>query len=270
MDAAGSFSEVAPALARAGHRVLAADMRGFGEGPRVPRGGYYHFVDYVFDVADIVDALCPGEVIGLVGHSMGGTIATYYAGTFPERVSRLVSLEGLGPPDQPFEIGPIRMRSWIDQVRSLRARGEERGTMTLREASARLAVNHPGVPDPVLEKRLEVLVAPAEGGGEGGRVAWRNDPLHRTTAPVPFFAKLFVEFAKKVACPVLYVSGGPKGYHPPDEAERVSAFPRSRRVEIADAGHMMHWTKPEALTAILLDFIDGQHDGGLALPSTIP
>jgi pimeloyl-ACP methyl ester carboxylesterase len=253
MDAGGTWDRVAPALADAGMRVLAPDMRGFGEGARAPRGSYYHFVDYVFDLADVIDGLAPGEPITLVGHSMGGTAATLFAGTFPERVSKLANLEGLGPPDMTWEAGPIRMRRWIEEVRAQRARGESRTTFTKTEALKRLAANHPAVPEDVLEHCLPHLVRDAGGGA----FAWRNDSLHRTTSPVPFFSPLFMEFAKRVACPVLVVSGGPTGFHPSDEDARIAAFPRATRAEIADAGHMMHWTRPDDLARLLLAFFAG-------------
>jgi pimeloyl-ACP methyl ester carboxylesterase len=251
MDAAGTWDLVAPALAKQRLRVLAPDMRGFGDGARAPSGSYYHFVDYVFDLADLVDALAPGEPIALVGHSMGGTITTLFAGTFPERVARLAVIEGIGPPDNPFEVGPVRMRSWIDQVRASRARGPGRPTLSKDEALRRMAANHPHVAPEVLAHRLPHLT---EELGDG-RVTWSFDALHRTTAPMPFFAKLFVEFAKKVTCPVLFVSGGPRGYHPPDEAERLAAFGDLRRAELPNAGHMVHWTEPAALTALLIDHL---------------
>ncbi|MBS2012171.1 MAG: alpha/beta hydrolase [Deltaproteobacteria bacterium] len=252
MDAGGTWAELAPALTAAGHRVVAPDMRGFGAGARVSPGGYYHFVDYVFDLADLVEVLAPGEPIGLVGHSMGGTIATLFAGTFPERVERLVNMEGVGPPSHPWELGPVRMRAWIDQVRDQRRRGQKgKPTFTKEEALKRLAMNHPNVAPAILARCLPHL---AQDAGEG-RVAWHFDPLHRTTSPVPFFAELFVEFAKKVTCPVLFVSGGPQGYHPPDEAERLAAFARLERAELPSAGHMLHWTQPEALGPILVDFL---------------
>lgn len=250
MDAAGTWDRVAPRLVDAGMRVLAPDMRGFGEGARAREGAYYHFSDYVFDLADVVDALSPGEPVALVGHSMGGTITTLLSGTYPERVARLANLEGLGPPDHPFETGPMRMRSWIESVRRTRAR-PDRTTFTRDEALVRLAANHPHVPRDVLEGRLPHLVRD-EGGG---RLAWRFDPLHRTTSPVPFFAKLFVEFAKRVTCPVLFVSGGPTGFHPPDEDERLAAFASLERSEIPDAGHMMHWTRPDETASALVSFL---------------
>jgi pimeloyl-ACP methyl ester carboxylesterase len=124
-------------------------------------------------------------------------------------------------------------------------------TFSREEALLRLAANHANVPREVLAHRLPHLVADA---GDG-RVRWRFDPLHRTTSPVPFFARLFSEFAKKITCPVLYVSGGPTGYHPPDEDERLLAYPNLTREEIPDAGHMMHWTRPDELVRLLHGFL---------------
>lgn len=256
MDAAGTWDRVAPSLAADGHRVVALDMRGFGEGARAPRGSYYHFADYVFDLADAVDALSPDAPVALVGHSMGGTITTLFAGSFPERVARLAILEGLGPPDTPVDIGADRMRHWIDQVRRVRARADEERTPTLArdEARQRLAGNHPAVPADVIDHRLPHLVR-----DEGdGRVSWRFDPLHRTTSPVPFFAELYMAFARKVTCPVLFVSGGPAGFHPPDEEERLRSFAKLERAEIADAGHMMHWTEPDEVARLLGAFLSLQ------------
>jgi pimeloyl-ACP methyl ester carboxylesterase len=259
MDAAASWDLVAPVLADDGLRVIAPDLRGFGEGPRVPPGGYYHFADYVFDVADIVEALVPpASPLVLVGHSMGGTVATLFAGAFPERPSAVALLEGLGPPDQNPDDAPMRMRAWIDGVRSVRARGE-RALSSREDALRRLAGNHPRVSPDVLSARLDGLMVQRP----SGRLAWRADSLHTTRAPVPFFAKTFCAFARRVTCPVLFVSGGPLGWHPPDEEERLASFSQSQgqgqgqleHAELTDAGHMMHWTQPVALAALLSQFV---------------
>ncbi len=262
MDAAATWESVAPALASQGLRVLAPDLRGFGDGPRAPAGSYYHFTDYVPDIADIVDPFVPSSSpLFLVGHSMGGTIATIYTGAFPERVARLAILEGAGPPDGSHDAAPDRMRHWIDEVRALRAR-ETRSMASRDEALRRLAGNHPRVPEDALLRRLDALARPLP----EGRMAWKADPLHGTRSPTPFFAASWMAFARRVTCPVLFVSGGPRGWHPPDEDARVASFAAVERAEIADAGHMMHWTEPEKLTRMLLLFFGGVE----RLPSQSP
>lgn len=255
MDAAATWDLVAPRLADTGLRVLAPDLRGFGDGPRIPPGAYYYFPDYVLDVAEIVDALVPrGSPLAVVGHSMGGAVATLYGGCFPERVTSLVIIEGAGPPDSDHAHSADRMRHWLDEVRAVRAR-EPKSLVSREDALRRLAGNHPRVDRAVLETRLDALARPLPGGE--GRLAWKADPLHGTRTPVPFFSESFKSFARRVTCPVLFVSGGPLGWHPPDEEARVAAFRDVERIEIPDAGHMMHWTRPLELATALVRKISG-------------
>jgi len=240
-DAAASFDLVAPALAASGLRVLAPDLRGFGESDRVPRGGYYHFPDYVADVDALVRAHAPDPFL-LVGHSMGGTVATMFAGARPECVRKLALLEGVGPPDHAPSIAPLRARKWLEDL----AAPPEPAKMTEAEALARLAATHPRVPRDVLASRLPHLFADG---------AWRHDALHRTTSPTPFFADVYRAYAARVACPVLYVSGGALGWRVPDEDARLAAFADVKHVDLADAGHMMHWTKPGEAAGVLVEFL---------------
>jgi pimeloyl-ACP methyl ester carboxylesterase len=262
MDAAATWEAVAPGLTAHGLRVLAPDLRGFGDGARVAPGGYYHFVDYVFDVADLVEQLVPrGSPLLLVGHSMGGTIANMFTGTFPERVRRLALLEGSGPPDNPVDVGPAKMRRWVEDVRALRGRPPRR-MATRDEALQRLVGNHPRVAEDVLRRRLDALARQLPDGG----LVWKADPLHATRSPVPFFSAAWSAFAKRVTCPVLFVSGGPLGWHPADEEARVSSFATLERAEIPGAGHMMHWTEPAKLTRLLLQFFAGDVIPGALSP----
>lgn len=250
MDAAATWDLVAPQLAEAGLRVLAPDLRGFGDGPRLPPGGYYYFPDYVLDVTEIVEALVPaGSPLVVVGHSMGGSVATLYAGCFPERVTKLVVIEGMGPPDSDHAHSADRMRRWIDEVRAVRAR-DPKSMASREEALRRLAGNHPRVDRAVIETRLDALARPLE----GGRLAWKADPLHATRTPVPYFSESFKSFARRITCPVLFVSGGPLGWHPPDEDDRLAAYPHLERIEIPDAGHMMHWSRPDDLSRAIVQF----------------
>jgi len=240
MDAGGTWDLVAPELA-AEWFVIAPDLRGFGESARVPRGAYYHFPDYIADVHGIAEKFFDAPFF-LVGHSMSGTIATMFTGAFPERVRALALIEGLGPPDNPLDVAPDRGRRWISDLKNTRG---ERPFASKEDALARLRANHPEVSDDVLASRLVHLVR--------GNV-WAFDPLHRTTSPMPFLSSIYRAYAARATCPVLFVSGGAKGFHPPDEEERLAAFRKLERVTIEGAGHMVHWTRPRELAHHLRNF----------------
>jgi pimeloyl-ACP methyl ester carboxylesterase len=246
-DAAWSWDLVAPHLVEIGYRVLALDQRGFGDSGRVPEGGYYYFPDYLFDLTEMVDALAPAQVISLVGHSMGGNVATMFAGLFPARVDKLALLEGVGPPAFGEDMVIDREQAWIEGVRKNRPHKP----MTFEEAVRRLSIGHPGVRSEIIRTRAKQL-SRAVGDDQ---FVWAFDPLHRTRSPIPFSIDRWRVHAERVTAETLCVGGGPSGFHPEDEAARVATFPNARALEIEDAGHMMHWTRPDEVARILVEFL---------------
>ena len=149
LDLARSFEEVIAALGAAGYRVIAPDFRGHGDTDRIPPGAYYHAMDYVADLDALLDALALDRV-HLVAHSMGGTVATRYAGARPARVASLALIEGVGPPAMPADVTPDRTALWLDGLK--RARGRAPRPMgSLDEVVARMRVSHPSVPPDTLD-----------------------------------------------------------------------------------------------------------------------
>jgi pimeloyl-ACP methyl ester carboxylesterase len=247
LDAGGTWDLVAEELVRRGLSVAAPDLRGFGQSDRVGSGGYYHFPDYFADLAAIVDALAPARLV-LAGHSLGGTVSCLFTGARPERVERLVLLEGLGPPAMEPDIGVTRMRTWLDQAASP---PRHRPLASRDDAIRRLGFHHPRVPAEILASRLDHLMH-----DEGGELYWRFDPLHRTTSPSRFDAATFRAFLAEIRCPVRFVSGGEAGWHPPDEPARLASLPSpADLVVIEDAGHMMHWTRPRETAEAIASFV---------------
>src|SRR6185369_2871123 len=145
--------------------------------------------------------------------SMGGTVATMLAGVLGERIGALVLAEGLGPPAMPPEAAPERMALWLKDL----GRSRERQRLaSLEDVAARLRAAHGGlVPEPVL-RRLSAELTTSHPSGRG--LAWRFDPLHRTTSPGRFDADALRAYARRVRAPVLLLDGG--GFSLDDAAER--------------------------------------------------
>lgn len=73
--------------------VVAPDWRGHGHSQWVHQGYWFH--ELLADLDAIMDALSPSHPVPLVGHSLGGNLAGVYAGLKPDRLTHLISLDGL-------------------------------------------------------------------------------------------------------------------------------------------------------------------------------
>ena len=252
LDTARSLDGAATLLAQAlpGVHVAAPDWRGHGDTQWAPPGAYYHFYDYVADLAALVRAL-PHRRLSIVGHSMGGNIATYYTGAMPEGVGRLALLESLLVPDSSHASGPHRVKEWLTALEG-DPRGRTRILPSLEDVARRLRITMTHLSHEDALALAHHASRPVEGG-----YAWRFDPLHRTRSPSPFRWERIRPFLKKIECPVLLC----EGEHTPVPREELDAryaeIPMAWREVIPGAAHALHVEAPEALAAVLVPFLSG-------------
>lgn len=251
LDHALSFAPVAEALAQR-WRVFAIDHRGHGDSGHLGAGGYYHFPDYVLDLAGLWDAAGLSRA-HLIGHSMGASMACYFAGAFPERVRSLALLDGLGPPGTPLARGPALMRRWISDVKLVSQR-EDSPMSSLDDVADRLGRMSPGAS----RERLLALAATAAEEGLDHTWRWRFDPRHRTTAPIPFDPARLLPFLDAIECPTLLLWGEKTPLKPSDVGERKARLKHLTERELAGATHNLHHERPAELTVELVRFLAGQ------------
>ena len=135
MDVSASYQFTVDAL-RQPRRIIAPDWRGFGLTTGAPVD-HYVFADYLADLDLLLDHYAPGEAIDLVGHSMGGNVAMMYGGVRPERVRKLVNLEGFGLPATRPAQAPTRYAQWIDEIKQLHLGTKELKTYDSADGVAR-------------------------------------------------------------------------------------------------------------------------------------
>jgi pimeloyl-ACP methyl ester carboxylesterase len=258
MDVAASFQFVVDALATADgfeRWVIAPDWRGFGLSD-TPAADSYWFPDYLGDLDALLDALVPGVAVDLVGHSMGGNVVMSYAGVRPQRIRRLVNLEGFGMPASEPHQAPKRLAKWLDELKAPQTLRDYDGVDAV---AARLLANNP-----LLTPDKAAWLAPHwSRPGPDGRWRILGDPAHKRINPVPYHVAEHLETWKRISAPLLWVEGeltdtGKWWGHRYSKAEfheRLNAVPQVERVMLVRCGHMLHHDQPEALAAQLARFL---------------
>jgi len=253
MDAGASFRFMADALP-ADWELIAPDWRGFGNSAWA--SGTYYFPEYLADLDALLAHLSPAAPVWLVGHSMGGNIASLYAGIRPERVTRLVSLEGLGLPPAPPTAAPAHYRAWLAE------QPEPRAPRTYTDWASLVERLRRGNPRLTPERAAEVARAWATETPAGPRL--RADPRHQARGPLLYRLDEARACWRAIRAPTLWVMGKDSPYGRLDAAlldENRRCFRHLREVWLEDCGHMVHHDQPRATAQAIVDFMQREGNG---------
>jgi len=256
MDVGASLQFVVDAM-RDDRTIAAPDWRGFGRTAAPPLTDSYWFADYLGDLDALLDTLSPDAPVDLAGHSMGGNVVMTYAGTRPERVRRLINMEGFGLPETRPEQAPDRLRQWLDELKTPR---RLRPYASLADVAARLVKNNPRLP---ADRALWLAAHWAERRDDG---QWHvlGDPAHKRVNPSLYRKDEILEGWKRITAPALWIEGDETdpdrwwGHrYPRSEFDARLALVRDvRRARLARCGHMLHFDQPVALADAIERFVD--------------
>ena len=261
MDVGASFQFVVDALAQAEgfeRYVIAPDWRGFGL-TATPNADTYWFPDYLADLDALLDALLPAETFGaidLLGHSMGGNVVMSYAGVRPQRIRRLVNLEGFGMPATKPHQAPKRLAQWLDELKQPQAL---RDYASVAEVAERLMKNNPLLP----ADKAAWLAPHWSAPGVDGRWQILGHPAHKHVNPVLYDVPQVLETWKLISAPLLWVEGdltdvakwwGTR-YTKDEFQQRLASVNNVQRATLSPCGHMLHHDQPQALALRLKAFL---------------
>jgi epoxide hydrolase 4 len=240
-----------PALADAGYRVVAPDLRGYNTSDKPPRVRDYRPRVLAQDVADLVVALGAGSA-AVAGHDWGGGLAWLLAMQHPERIERLVVLNAPHP---------IRLLKGLRNPRQLRrswymlafqAPWLPERLVAARDFRAlrRALRQQPTRPGAFTAQDIDRYVAAAAQPGalraalNYYRAAFRANPLAQ------------VRSLRRVDIPTLIIWGEQDRYLGRELAEPDRAWVPDVRVErIAEASHWVQADAPERVNQLMVDFL---------------
>jgi pimeloyl-ACP methyl ester carboxylesterase len=245
-DHCRSWDALARALQPQFH-VIAPDLRGHGDSEWT-KGGSYSLSDYVYDLTRLMGALGIDKA-SLIGHSMGGMVCLVFAGTFPERVTRLAVLDGVtvlpGLPRAPIH---ERIAKWVAQLDKMAAT-KPRRLADLAEAAKRMLAHNKHLTPELAEH----LARHAVRKNADGTYNWKFDEYGAARAPYRLSPEDHVALWQRITCPTLLLRGDETFM--PDWAAALPPLKTARAEVIRGAGHWLHHDRLDDVLAFLRPFL---------------
>ncbi|EKF74836.1 hydrolase [Alcanivorax hongdengensis A-11-3] len=244
LDNAASFVPLARVL---GRPLLALDFSGHGHSDHRPDGVVTHLVDHVRDVLAVVDQL-GWQRFTLIGHSMGAGIACLFSAACPERVSRLVLIEGLGPPSTaPSEVAST-LRKALDDMGALASKSKPVYPHISEAVDARTK-GFGGLSREASSLLTERGLMPVAGGW-----TWRADSRLRLTSSLRLTEEQVEGFIRAIGAPVCLILGE-QGMGGNGMFDHRLAWLQDAEVVRLPGRHHLHMESPEPVAAAINDFL---------------
>ena len=218
---------------RSRRRVVALDLRGYGESQWSPTGAYTT-ADHAADLSCVLDALETDAAVELIGSSWGALVAVAYAAENPGRVGRLVVVDV----EPSFEQGETELF------------GRPRDHTDHDDAAAAVRGAYPNAP----AEMVELVAATCYGPVDGGRLAPKHDPYFFERWP--FRSDDHWDSLKALTMPTLHVHAANSFVRGEVMAQMNDLTPDSAVVSIDDSTHVVPVDNPSALIAAVSDFLD--------------
>lgn len=251
-DHARSWDWVARALCRDWH-IIAPDLRGHGDSAWSPDGAYL-MPYFIYDLAQLIHQQ-GFATVNIVAHSLGGAIALRYAGLYPEKIRRMVAIEGLGlapagllpPPEDPLA---QPWREWIDQRRAISGRVAHRYD-SIESALARMQSENRHLS----AEQARHLTVHGVSRNEDGTYSWKFDNYVRSGPPLDIPQAQLHQLWGRITCPTLLAWGKDSWASNPAEDGLAGKFQNAEVVTFDNAGHWLHHDRFDLFVATLKRFL---------------
>ena len=247
LDNAATFDHLAPLLPK--FQLVSLDLPGHGFSDHRPSGMSYHFTDMVVDVLEVAEIL-KWDRFSLLGHSMGAGIASYLAGTIPERIKCLMLIEGLGSIIQAPEKMPENLREATSQW----LRRSEKILPLYPDMETAVKVRHNI--GSIAVSSVRTLVARGLQPVDGG-FTWRSDPSLKIRSRHYLTKEQACSFLQNITAPVLLIeAGNEKKDQWNDLMQELIPNIKTLEHRIITGDHHLHLDNPEPVANVIREFLN--------------
>jgi pimeloyl-ACP methyl ester carboxylesterase len=249
LDNAASFVPLAPFLKD--FDLLALDFSGHGFSSHRPETSRYYFPDNIFDIDAAMDQL-GWDQCHLIGHSMGGGVASCFAAALPERVDRLVLLDSLGILTLPGDQAAQQLRLSIMSVR--KTRSFLRPYVSVEEAMLARQKKSP------LSDDAARLLCQRSLEHTGDYYQWRTDPRLNWRSPQFSGEVQALDLLSAINSPTLVITTPTLiEYFSSEMAQkRLSAITKCKHISW-DGHHHFHMEQAEQTGSVITEFLQKQN-----------
>lgn len=255
LDNSASFLPLMPYFEKSlvNKRIIAIDWPGHGHSSHRSADAHYHFIEWVYDLLQLCE-LNQWQQVDIVGHSMGGMVASAFAAAFPEKVKSLTLLDSIGFITTEAEQATQQLRDgMLSRFKGSALYRKNNGSKNARyHASINSAIKaRVMVSDLEFEQAKLIVERGLVEETEGYR--WRSDSRLRNVSPYRFTLQQAQQFIQDIKCPVklIYASNGMA-------KQRIKTFghlfQNFSSVELK-GGHHVHMEMPQATTELIKKFI---------------
>lgn len=248
LDNAGSFDLLAPKLS--GCNLVALDLAGHGRSDNRSQDSAYNIWQDVGDLADVADEL-GWQRFSLIGHSRGGAISMLFAATFPERVDKLILLEGGLPITAEADEAPSGLAQSLRETRALRGKTGRVFTdraVAIAERASGFSKVTPAAAELLARRSLREVP---------GGFQWHADQRLKAQSELRLTADLARAFARAVTAPVLLLFAEKSPFADRPLYREMPQWFANIEVERIAGGHHFHLEGSEAeIAARIRRFLD--------------